>query len=207
MANRKKRKVGIRKLSRVKLIGDLFYFDQGAWETIMARALAKGEGAAVGRQSMERMAKARRTKERNMIRRRAARLATRADPKGAFFEARRGPAWRDRIITALEPGAWFGAVDIARLTGLAVRSVRAILKQKLLPEGLVARGRNPDWVGNTRNVEPERLWSLTPAGELERERVRAPTLAGERVRMVRAIGGRDKEKAGKAWGPAGLSDS
>ncbi len=192
MPKAKKRNFVIRKISKKRraeiMEGDLFYFDQGAWEQIMAAALSAGEGAAVGRQSLERLEKAKQTRKRNRLKRQRAVVAERALARRAEFWAKRtGPMLRDRILCAMKPGEWFGAVDVSNAIGAPVRYVRAIFRQVLEPGRLVRSVINPDWKGNVRNVEPEYLWTLTAKGETERAAVMPTIVAGKRYEKRPAL--------------------
>ena len=68
-------------------------------------------------------------------------------------------------MAVMEPGKWYGSSDIARLSGLDPKSVRATLIQKLLAQGLVERVMNPSWrpgVPNPQQImagaEVEPMW-------------------------------------------------
>jgi hypothetical protein len=189
----------IRKIStkrRAKLLeGDLFYFDPASWELMVTAAMTKGDGAACGRQSLERIAKAKETRRRNREARQRAATDARAAVQKAersrrHNEARLGPALRDRILAAMEPGNWYGPIDVAHLCDSRVRNVRAILAQVLAPAGLVHPELNPEWISNTLNVEPKKLWTLTPSGETERTRILSAVEAGTRTRIPNRKAGR-----------------
>lgn len=90
-------------------------------------------------------------------------------------------------MAVMEPGKWYGARDIAEMSGLEVRGARATLIQKLMTKGLVERVQNPAWVprgkpggvGNPQqmmanpDVEPMWLYRLTPAGEAQQKKTGA----------------------------------
>ncbi len=112
----------------------------------------------------------------------AARVA--AELKAVQVIRRRG--WQanrpERMMAVMEPGKWYGARDIAELSGLEVKGARSTLVQRLLTTGLVERVQNPAWaprgspggVGNPQQmmanpeVEPMWLYRLTELGEKRR---------------------------------------
>lgn len=197
MANSKKRKFVIRKLSKAAIAkqraGDLFYFDPESWEHIMAAALdPRRRGAAAGLTSAQ-IAKGQATRRRNRAQRQKAAMAESMARRHAvtaekFWKARGGPALRDRILCAMAPGRWHGAADIAAVlygataTAEQRRYVRAILIQRLEPAGLVRAADNPAFAGTigVGEVEPSSLWILSEAGEAERALVAESVARGVR---------------------------
>lgn len=91
-------------------------------------------------------------------------------------------------LNVMEPGKWYGTGDVERLAGIG-RGVKVKLLQKLWPDRLVTRRLNPNYTGEVINpyrihageiVEPKWLYSITPAGEAERERWRAMIQSADR---------------------------
>lgn len=72
---------------------------------------------------------------------------------------------RDQIAQAMEPGHWYGRIDIRDATGLPWGSVRARVAD-MVREGTLQKARAPDAV----YPDPVFLYSLTPAGEAFRVR-------------------------------------
>jgi hypothetical protein len=96
-----------------------------------------------------------------VARKKDAQVARGRRPKGTLTEG---------IMAVMEPGKWYGARDIAEMSGFEVRNARATLIQKLVKQGLVERAQNPAWrprgqpggVGNPQqmmaNPEVEPMW-------------------------------------------------
>ena len=77
-------------------------------------------------------------------------------------------------MAVMELGKWYGARDIAALSGFPTKDVRATLIQKLVARGEVERVKNPAWRPGVPNpqqimagaeVEPMWLYRLAPKKE------------------------------------------
>lgn len=113
-----------------------------------------------------------RTRRRNAKARQRAALARRKP--GEWRRRAFGDRIQDRMVARMEPGAWYGAKDMARLAGADPTSAHAKAKQILLPAGVVERRRNPNPVdvdhgGNWPIMAPRMIYRLTARGEALRE--------------------------------------
>src|SRR3990172_9322677 len=158
----------------------LAYFGTESWDALLRIATAgrgpmrKGDRHTV--ESRARMAVARRVWHRARWARTLAALDRRVEARRQPRAARPGRIKHvERILAAMEPGAWYGVRDLVNTTGIPRKSVCAKIYQDMVGRGWVVRGRNPAWDGRwatrsdeRRVVEPEFLWRLTAAGEAKR---------------------------------------
>ena len=160
-----------------KRAGDLHYFDEASWNTIVAAAVLHGQ-----RRPQSRAWVANKLRGKRRAWRRRQRLATvlnRAEQRQRSPMNRAsatGPLLRDRVLMAMQPAQWLGAIDVATLVyGDAPsdlrRRVRMVLVTALAPEKLVRWAPNEDYRRSVHNLEPEKLWGLTARGEAERTRL------------------------------------
>jgi hypothetical protein len=157
------------------LRGDLFYFDQEAWEILVAAARQgavrpglRGDAVpmeirrAWGRKGPE--AQKRRKAERAI----AIADARLKERKAAYIVKhlkRPGPRDRERVLSVMAPGQWYGSPDIATLLGAPINDGPHRTLALMRRRGIVTRARNPDFKGYAGNVEPAYLWRLTELGE------------------------------------------
>lgn len=161
-----------------KRAGDLFYFDEVAWETLVATAVMHGQRRP---QSRDHVTKKLQGKRRASQRRqRLATVLNRAEQRQHSPMNRAGtnsPLLRDRVLMAMRPGQWLGAIDIATLVYGAApasdlrRRVRMVLVTALAHGKLVRWAPNEDYRRSVHNLEPAKLWSLTTRGAAERARL------------------------------------
>jgi hypothetical protein len=99
--------------------------------------------------------------------------------RGAQLEAFRRRTWpafpiHARMLMAMDPGKWYARSDLVRAAGVE-RNARGKVNQQLLARGMVERRRNPAYRGFERRgghlpvKEPEWLYRLTEAGQMQRE--------------------------------------
>jgi hypothetical protein len=82
-----------------------------------------------------------------------------------------GRSIADRMLRAMQPGAWYGMGDIARMAGVD-RSARAKVHQVLLRRRWIEKAKNPAFCGRLdpwhilagAEPEPQHLYRLTDAG-------------------------------------------
>jgi hypothetical protein len=92
-----------------------------------------------------------------------------------------GQTIADRMLRAMQPGAWYGMGDVARLAGVH-KSGRGKVHQVLLPRGWIEQASNPAFRGRLdpwqimRGAEPEpqHLYRLTELGLKVRAALPAP---------------------------------
>lgn len=152
------------------------------------RRMSVGEVAA----SVARLQAGHKRKRKRLMRQAMARR-----PKGRLLRGVYGERIQDRMLAVMQPGQWHWTADIMAAAGLH-RDARGRLWQVLLRKGLVRRRSDPDGTCNRDGVV-FRLWQLTKAGELEREKLLA-FYRGEIDRPVLPKGGgpigRKKKKPG-----------
>jgi hypothetical protein len=157
------------------LRGDLFYFDQEAWDILVAAARQgavrpglRGDAVPLAvRKAWSKNAHdvVRRRKEARRLAIAEARLT---DRKAAYIVKhlkRPGPRDRERVLSVMDPGQWYGSPDIAALLGADVNDGPHRTLALMRRRGIVTRARNPDFKGYAGNVEPAYLWRLTELGE------------------------------------------
>jgi hypothetical protein len=74
-----------------------------------------------------------------------------------------------RAVMAMEPGEWYGRIDIAYLAGAGRNTRGGVVNGTLEARGFVQRARNKDYAGPTGyatgSIEPQYLFALTADGE------------------------------------------
>lgn len=137
-----------------------------AWEAnievlLAAQAAARRHwSASVRRRQMAGRERARKRKRKAALRRLV-----------AWYKVRRargprplvGLRRKDAIVRAMVPGLWHALPDLMRETGIPKNTLNAVLRQKMIAQGLAERGRLPDGAGVR--------FRLTPAGELLRRQL------------------------------------
>ena len=90
-------------------------------------------------------------KRRRREQRRAARAALEAKQKASSFNRTRkvGQRRMDRLILAMEPGAWYDVGELDALGLMPRNSLNSILHQKCRDHGVLEKARNADWNGRT----------------------------------------------------------
>jgi hypothetical protein len=149
-------------------------------ESIFAAIQAMAIEQAIGRGISNRHQAKLQAAVRKWRRKRKAIAAEAAAARLAASRARRrrrrvyGQRMRDRMLAVMVPGEWYGRLDIVRRAGLP-RNANGKVLQELWVPGMVERTRNPAWRGAVDpftamagGAEPEFLYRLTAAGELER---------------------------------------
>lgn len=114
-------------------------------------------------------------------------------PPGRLTRGPYGTRIHDRMLAVMQPGQWHWTRDILDAAGLPL-TAKAKLWQVLLPKGLIRRRLDPDGTAH-RNKDVFRVWQLTEAGEIEREKLLA-FYRGEIDRPVLPKGGWPK---GRPW--------
>jgi hypothetical protein len=157
------------------LRGDLFYFDQEAWEILVAAARQGAHRPGLRGDAVPQAVRKAWVRKgiQTVKRQKAERAAAIADErlkarKAAYIVKhlkRPGPRDRERVLSVMAPGQWYGSPDIAALLGSEVNDGPHRTLALMRRRGIVTRARNPDFKGYAGNVEPAYLWRLTELGE------------------------------------------
>jgi hypothetical protein len=99
------------------------------------------------------------------------RSLARARERGNRYRPPPGQSIAERMLRAMQPGAWYGMGDIARMAGVD-RSARAKVPQVLLRRNWIEKAANPAYRGTLdpwqimagAEPEPQHLYRLTELG-------------------------------------------
>ena len=133
------------------------------WAYLASQRKPFGKGSKKTPEQIAKVWRARRA--RQILRRRAAIERIRHQQVAARKQGREQNITA-RMLSAMEPGHWYGRSDVWKLSGVKKDSVKMQMS-RLVRWGFVERAPNPDY---EIRLTPQFLYRLTAAGELERER-------------------------------------